>query len=145
MSAFVLDKAEIELLTKATAAALQLNRKYAGSYPLDVKTVDLLGKYTDDLHNLYRALYIMNIKAVNGRYNESAKTLPKYTSIAPWDISRLNPAQLKKAAGMFGCYMYQCSEDPIYGSPVFNAFYDVYKLVCLILVHETVGWNGENR
>ena len=144
MSAFVLDKKEIDVLVQATDAMLRLNKRYPGSYPLAADTVTLIGKYAEDLHNIYRALYITNIKAVNGRYGEEEKTLPKYTKISPWDIERLNVYQMKKAAGKFGCYMYQCSEDPVYGSPVYNAFYDIYKLLCLLIVKKTVGWDGEN-
>ena len=145
MSAFVLDQKEINVLTQATDAMLRLNKRYPGSYPLSAETVDLIGKYADDLHNIYRALFITNIKAVNGRYGEDTKTLPKYSRLAPWDIDRLNVSQMKKAAGSFGCYMYQCSEDPIYGGSAYNAFYDIYKLLCLMIVNKTVGWDGEDE
>lgn len=134
MSSFVLDKEEIGLLAVATAAMLQMNRKYSGSYPLSPETVETIGKY--DTHNLYRALYIANIKAVNGRYGEETKTLPKYTPRPAWDPERLNPAAMRKAAEAFDSYMYQCSEDPVYKSPVYNAFYDVYKLLCMVLVKQ---------
>ena len=145
MSAFVLDQSEINLLTQATDAVLRLNKRYPGSYPLSATTVNLIGKYTEDLHNIYRALYIANIKAVNGRYGENERTLPKYLQLIPWDTDRLSVHQMKKAAGAFGCYMYQCSEDPIYGSAVYNAFYDIYKLLCMMIVKKTVGWDGEDE
>ena len=145
MSAFVLDQEEINLLTAATDAMLKLNKRYPGSYPLSAATVELIGKYVNDPHNLYRALYITNIKAVNGRYGEDAKTLPKYKPVRGWDIDRLNIDQMKKAAGKFGCYMYQCSEDPIYGGAAFNAFYDIYKLLCMIIVKKSIGWDGEDE
>lgn len=144
MSAFVLEKKEIDTLTTATAAALQLNKKYPASYGLNDSTVEILGKYADDLHNLYRALYITNIKAVNGRYGDDQKTLPKYTQLRPWDTSRIDVYKLKKAVGLFGCYMYQCSEDPVYGSAVFKAIDDVYRLLCTIYVKKVVGWEGED-
>lgn len=51
MSAFVLDKADIDILTRATDAALRLNQKYSGSYPLHPETVALLGRYAGDLHS----------------------------------------------------------------------------------------------
>lgn len=140
MSAFVLDQNDINILTQATAAALQLNRKYAASYPLNAETVSLLGKYADDLHSIYRALYIANIKAVNGRYGEDTKTLPRYRSLIPWSIDRLSPDQLERAAGRFGCYLYQCMEDPVYNSPVYNAFTDIYKLVCMIYCKTMINW-----
>lgn len=140
MSAFVLSQEDINILTQATAAALQLNRKYAASYPLNADTIALLGKYADDLHSLYRALYIANIKAVNGRYGEDQKTLPKYNPLRAWDTERISPDQLRTAAGRFGCYMYQCMEEPVYGSAVYNAFYDVYKLICLMYCKASIDW-----
>lgn len=140
MSAYVLEQADINILTQATAAALQLNRKYAASYPLNAETVALLGKYADDLHSLYRALYIANIRAVNGRYGENEKTLPKYKPLRAWDTERLSPDQLERAAGRFGCYLYQCDEDPVYGSAVYNAFVDIYKLICTIYCKTMINW-----
>ena len=98
------------------------------------QTVQLLGKYSGDLHNLYRAIYIANIKAVNGRYNEENKTLPKYTKLVPWYTENgIGSNKLKEACYIFDSYMYQLSEDPIYGSPVYNALYDIYKLLALLL------------
>ena len=134
MSAYVLEQNEINLLTQATDAMLRLNQKYSGSYPLNTETVELIGKYTNDPHNLYRALYITNIKAVNGRYGEDVRTLPKYSPVMSWDIERLNPEQMKRAAQTFSSFMYQCSEDPIYKGPAWNAFYDIYKLLCMMIV-----------
>ena len=145
MSAYVLEQQNINLLTQATSAALELNQKYPGSHYLHADTQKLLGNYAGDLHNLYRALYIANIKAVNGRYKEDTKTLPKYKKIRAWDTERLNLAELKKAAGMFGCYLYQCSEDPVYGSAIYHAFQDIRNLICMLLVSKTTDWNGEDR
>ena len=142
MSAFILSKNEIELLTQATAAALQLNRKYKASYTLTPETVDLLGKYADDLHSLYRALYIANIKAVNGRYGDDTKTLPKYTPVKAWDLERLPVDRMEKAAGTFGCYMYQCAEDPVIYSPVWYALQDIRKLLCTVIIDKRIGWGN---
>lgn len=145
MSAYVLDQEDIEQLTVATAAMLELNRRYPGSFYLAAETVEMFGKYADDLHSLYRALYITNIKAVNGRYHEESRTLPKYRPLTPWNTDRLTLDTLKKAAGMFSCYLYQCEEDPIYGSAIFNALTDIYKLLCMVIVEKSVDWYGENR
>ena len=109
MSAFVLSQDEIKLLTQATDSMLKLNNKYSGSYHLAADTVDLIGGYAGDLHSIYRALYITNIKAVNGRYGDDVKTLPKYTPVIPWDIDRLDLEKMKNAAETFESYMYQCS------------------------------------
>lgn len=145
MSAFVLNQEEINILTAATDAALRLNEEYPGSYPLAPQTVELLGSYIGDLHKIYRALYITNIKAVNGRYGEDQKTLPKYEEIMPWSLGRQENEKLRKACGVFGCYMYQCSEEPIYGSDIFNAFQDIYKLLCFVLVQNSMDWDGNTR
>lgn len=142
MSAFVLDKNEIELLTQATSAMLQLNRKYKASYPLAPETVSLLGKYADDLHSLYRALYIANIKAVNGRYSDDKKTLPKYTPVMGWNLDRLPLDRMEKAAGTFGCYMYQCAEEPVIYSPIWIALQDIRKLLCMVVIDKRIGWGN---
>lgn len=144
MSAFVLEKKEIDTLTTATALALQLNKKYRLSYPLAAETVEILGKYAEDLHNIYRILFITNIKAVNGRYGENTKTLPKYTPLRAWtpDVSRVGPDSLLKACGLFGEYMYQISEEPVCNQPIFNAIADVYKLLSMIYVSRTYDWAG---
>lgn len=130
MSAYVLEQEGINLLTQATGAMLELSRRYSASYPLNPATTALIGPYTDDLHALYRA----NIKAVNGRYGENTRTLPKYKPLQRWDVERLSPDQMRKAAETFSDYLYQCAEDPICGSTVFHAFYDVYKLLCMMIV-----------
>ena len=148
MSAFVLEKNEIDTLTQATAAALQLNKKYRLSYPLAAETVEILGKYADDLHNLYRILFITNLKAVNGRYGEYNKTFPKYTTLKPWNISDtywIDGDALRKACGLFGCYMYQIAEDPICDQPIFNAIADVYKLLSMLYFIKYHDWDGNSN
>lgn len=143
MSAFVLEQKQINLLTQATDAMLRLNKKYPGSYHLAKDTVDILGQYAGDMHNVYRALYITNIKAVNGRYREEAKTLPRYTNLISWDIERcINPEELKKACCMFGCYLYQISEDPIYGTKIYNAFHDIKNALCSLYFSRVFDWKG---
>ncbi len=145
MSAYVLDQNQINILTAATDAALRLNQKYPGSYNLDSKTVEILGKYAGDRHNIYRALYIANLRAVNGRYGTDDKTLPKYKAVPEWHINALERWQLKKACGLFDCYLYQLSKDPVYGSGIYNAFYDIYKMLCTVLVGQMLNWDGSDR
>lgn len=132
MSAFVLSKESIDLLTEATAAMLQLNRKYSACYPLAPDTINILGKYTDDLHKVYRALYIANIRAVNGRYNEDQKTLPKYTTLKEWDLDRLPLDKMKNAITTYSTYIYQCCEEPVIYSGIWNALQDIRKLLCMV-------------
>jgi len=145
MSCMILDQEGINVLTQATGAMLRMNKKYKASYPLNSETVELLGKYAEDPHNLYRALYIANCKAFNGRYDESNRNIPKYKPVRPWDPDRLNPAEMQKACGVFGCYMYQLAEDPVYDSPVYRAFYDIYKLLTMVYVSKVTDWHGNPR
>lgn len=144
MSCFLLEKREIDLLTCAVDCALRLNKKYSGSYPLHPETVNLLGRYAGDAHSLYRALFIANIRAVNGRYGDDITTLPRYTPLTQWSCNNPPRDRLKAACGAFGCYMYQISEDPVYKSPVYDAFNDLYSLVCRIYTKITVDWSGND-
>lgn len=137
MSAYVLNQDSINLLTLATNAMLELNSKYCASYPLDDNTIKILGQYSGDLHNIYRALYITNIKAVNGRYEAEQKTLPKYNKLHPWNPNNLSTNELKKACEVFGSYMYQISEEPIINTPIFKAIADIYKLTCMYWFNRT--------
>lgn len=145
MSAYVLTQENINLLTQATNAMLSLNKRYPGSYHLNKSTVDLLGKYSGDMHNIYRALFIANIKAVNGRYGENTKTLPKYTKLIEWIPDRVSIHELKKACCLFGCYMYQLSEDPIYGTEIYNAFQDIKNALCALYMGMAYDWNGNEQ
>lgn len=137
MSAYVLNQESINLLTLTTNAMLELNSKYCASYPLDDNTIKILGQYSGDLHNIYRALYITNIKAVNGRYETEQKTLPKYNKLHPWNPNNLSTNELKKACEVFGSYMYQISEEPIINTPIFKAIADIYKLTCMYWFNRT--------
>ena len=123
-------------MTQAADAALSVSKKYPASYPLNKSTLDLLGKYTGDLHNLYRALFITNIKAVNGRYGENEKTLPKFKPLnrrEVRDITDLSRDTLQSWCDKFDDYMYQIAEDPICGSPIFAAWSDIYRLLAMLL------------
>lgn len=142
MSAYVLSQENIELLTIGTNAMLELNKRYPGSYSLSDETIKILGKYTGDLHNLYRALYITNIKAVNGRYREDVKTLPKYRTLHPVELPQMELYKIKKICGLFDCYLYQISEEPIADSPIFKVFSDIHKSICCYLVSKMYDWDG---
>ena len=143
MSAYVLEQDKILTLVKATNTALELNNRYCANYPLDDNTIRILGKYAGDLHNLYRALYITNLKAVNGRYGEDEKTFPKYTPVSAWNIENLNPASIKAACELFSEYMYQISEEPIINTPVFKAFADIFKLCTMYYFKRCIDRRGE--
>ena len=143
MSAYILNQEDLNILTRATDAALRLNQQYPGSYGLSTATVEILGKYAGNLHNVYRALYITNTKAVNGRYNDNQQTIPKYKNLHEIDIDRINPDEIKKACKRYGCYMYQIAEDPIYGTPIYNAFSDIYRLLCMIYFSKTNRWSED--
>jgi hypothetical protein len=58
-------------------------------------------------------LWNLNQKAVNGRYGESAEA-PTYKHPA---ISHVSTVQAFKS---FDCYIYQCSEYPVYDDPAYH-------------------------
>lgn len=132
MSAYVLDKDSISKLARVTHLMLNLNNTYSGSYPLNDETVELLTRHGNNIHTLYSALFITNLKAVNGRYHEDVKVYPKYTPIKPFSIDNYALDELREGIELFGEYMYQISEDPVYKGKAYNAFYDIYKLLCLV-------------
>lgn len=145
MSAFVLNQEEIEKLTVAVNGMLELNQLYPGSYYVGKNAVDLLGKYAGDLHSIYRALYITNIKAVNGRYGDDTKTLPKYRPLHAKKLSDFMKFELEKAIGTFGCYLYQICEEPIYGTPIYNAMEEMNAAICAYYAHKFINWDGERE
>ena len=136
MSAFVLEQDEIEVLVPAVNAVLELNQQYCHSYYLSESTRSILSKYTGDLHSLYRILYIFNIKAVNGRYNDNVKEFPKYRPLNYWPtkdwLVRLPKEKLKCAISTMRCYMYQCCEDATVNQPLYAALREIQKTLCFL-------------
>ena len=69
------------------------------------------GTYNE--HKIYRKLYIENLKAYNGRYNENIREFTKYTPHRAADQRELHK--------MLHEYLYQISEDATMYSPIYNA------------------------
>ena len=128
MSAYVLDQEQIEKLTQVVESAITYH------YYLRPETMEMFGKYSGDLHAVYRMLYITNLKAVNGRYGTDDKTFPKYRGLRPVKFDVLTPEQLRSYCRTFQCYLYQISEDPIDVTPLYYALQDVYKTLAITAV-----------
>lgn len=74
------------------------------------------GEY--DAHKVYRKLYIENLKAFNGRYNEKVREFAKYV---PYDHKRWTIQEQAQVYKRGRCYLYQISEDATYNKPIYKA------------------------
>lgn len=91
-------------------------------------------------HKIYRALYIMNLRAYNGRYNDNVKEFAKYAP-APAPA----PFEMVAFFKSVQCYLYQCAEDPVYQSDLYNAIEDLKNriatsIVCRLPGYEEADW-----
>ena len=66
-----------------------------------------------DVHKVYRRLYIENLRAYNGRYNENVREFNKYIPHAAESKLELHQALHE--------YLYQLAEDATDGKPIYNA------------------------
>lgn len=123
MSAFNCSKEHYQFIADQLAAAMHHDRYRYNFAPLGHKGADL---YDADKRTIEMAANIlvadlqnMNAAAVAGRYNE--KRAKHEIVMARQVIGRanFNPVKLIKA---LECTMYQCSEQPVYGSPSYNAW-----------------------
>ena len=74
------------------------------------------GIYDD--HKVYRKLYIENLKAYNGRYNENVREFAKYV---PFTGNRWTIEEQAKVYKAGQCFLYQISEDATYNRPIYKA------------------------
>ena len=123
MSCFICKKETISLVT------LAISRMYYSGRLADVPgaNIDVLDAYKDnkgnlDQHKLYSAVYIANLKAYNGRYNENVKEYEKYTGIPVY-----LDADGKKTLDALRQYLYQIEEHPVYGTPFYWLVYSVTR------------------
>lgn len=91
---------------------------------------------TYNAHKIYRRLYIMNLRAFNGRYREDVKTFDRYKRTAP-------PMDLLQLHKYMKCYLYQCSEEPVYRSQLFNAVMDTSHMLADLIVTRLDGYDGK--
>lgn len=114
MSCYIMDAGKIQDLTAAVIRVLDHSE---GQFVLaDAFNPARKPNGTIDPHKLYRLLYIQNLKAYEGRYDEECREFPKYTGIPKyidWD----------EVYETFRDYNYQIAEDPVYGTPIYKAMY----------------------
>lgn len=117
MSCFIVDAECIQ--AQAAFIAEILNRGYSDLYQIsaDDALKDVFKACMDrngySAHKIYRTLYIMNLKAYNGRYNDNVKEFAKYEPTAA-------PTNLLQLYSYMDCYLYQCAEEPVYKTPLYN-------------------------
>ena len=117
MSCFIVDAECIQ--AQAAFIAEVLNRGYSDLYQIsaDDALKDVFKACRDrngySAHKIYRTLYIANLRAYNGRYKENVKEFAKYVPTAA-------PTNLLQLYSYMDCYLYQCSEEPVYKTPLFN-------------------------
>ena len=117
MSCFIVESECIQ--AQAAFIAEVLNRGYSDLYQIsaDDALKDVFKACRDrngySAHKIYRTLYIANLRAYNGRYKENVKEFAKYVPTAA-------PTNLLQLYSYMDCYLYQCSEEPVYKTPLFN-------------------------
>lgn len=117
MSCFIVDAECIR--AQAAFIAEILNRDYSERYNIiaDDALKDVFKACKDrngySAHKIYRKLYIMNLRAYNGRYKENVKEFAKYEPTAA-------PTNLLQLYSYIDCYLYQCAEEPVYKTPLYN-------------------------
>lgn len=116
MSCYIMDAGKIQDLT---AAVIRILDHSEGQFIL-ADAFDPARKPNKEIdpHKLYRMLYIQNLKAYEGRYNEECRDFPKYTGIPKY-------IDWNEVYNTFREYNYQCAEDPVYGNLL-------YKAMCFI-------------
>lgn len=137
MSCFVCTKETVDLVTVAIC------RMYCSERLSDVpgSNMDYLDRYKDsddsnklDKHKVYSAVYIANLKAYNGRYDDNEKEYPKYTRIsAGIDTDGKNTMNALRK------YLYQIEEHPIFGTPFYWMVYNVLKEVAYLVATGSYG------
>ncbi len=88
-----------------------------------------------DAHKIYRKLYIANLKAYNGRYNDNVREFEKYKP-------RAVPTNLKRLHKQISCYLYQCAEDPVYNTPIYEAIEDLKNRIANIIVQKSEDYDS---
>lgn len=119
MSCFIVEPECIQAQAAFIAAILNAPTGYNDRYRISADDAlkgvfkDCRGRTGYDAHKIYRMLYIMNLRAYNGRYKDNIKEFARYEpTAAPTDLLRLY--------SYIDCYLYQCAEDPVYNTPLYN-------------------------
>lgn len=120
MSCFILNKRDMDTVTTITVKLLDYPYFLLQPSTKEVfKDCMIDGKC--DPHKVYRKLYISNLMAYNGRYNdENVREFPRFTGLgALFDI--------KQAFKTVCSYNYQISEAPVDDTPFYWAMRDIAK------------------
>lgn len=145
MSCFIVDadniRQQVEFIAYLLNSPEGAERAYNMYAPESVRAAFEACKTTDgySAHKIYRALYIANLRAYNGRYNEHVKEFEKYT---PSPLPQNMIALYKRMQ----CYLYQCAEDPIYNTDFYKAMEDLQNalakgIICTLPEYEEADWN----
>lgn len=119
MSCFIVEPKNIQAQSQFIAAILNAPTGYNDRYHISADDAlkgvfkDCKGRTGYDAHKIYRKLFIMNLRAYNGRYNDNVKEFAKYAPSLP-------PSDLLQLYKYMECYLYQCAEAPVYDTPLYN-------------------------
>ena len=126
MSCFICSPETIGMLSAIVTDTLN-SRQSCFEFNIDGAVfADCLTNGDYDAHKVYRKLYIENLKAWNGRYNESVREFAKFT---PWRFTRWSIPEKAEVYKRGRCYLYQIAEDATYNGPVYNAIRDFLNTV----------------
>lgn len=122
MSAYNCSKEHYQYIADSFVTLLKTNLHYLDSYKYAFDLVGFDYKSRDEMTAEFIAnqciaeLQGMNALAVAGRYNEDKLERPEIINANKNGNMNLNIIQLIKA---LNCTMYQCSEEPVYGTEKF--------------------------
>lgn len=152
MSAFIMNLQSIAELADFIDCLNFVGWDYFGySIPLELNQALNLITRSGNQRKIFNALYALNVKAVNGRYNEETSTaaempkdhkivyLPKKYDcknsidiIEPWHYQLLKKLQ---------CFIYQCTEDATIKDPLYKGLKDLEKEIVFYIAMNNVNYS----
>jgi len=153
MSAFIMNLQSIAEIADYIDCLNFVGFDYFGySIPFELNQALNLTSRTGNQRKIFDALYSLNVKAVNGRYNEDnseAADMPKldhviYTPkkwdcknsidiIEPWHYQLLKKLQ---------CFIYQCSEDATASDPLYKGLKELEKAIVFYIVQNNSDYSS---
>lgn len=144
MSTFIMNSISIAQLAEYISALNYVGYDFFGySIPESLNNALNLTRTADE-KKIFNALYALNVKAVNGRYNDNTPDtteMPKeYKTIfhvKAWDgknsTYKIEPwhYQLLKR---LQCFIYQCTEDATINDPLYKALKDLEHTIIYFIV-----------
>ena len=143
MSAFILNPETTAALADYIDTLNYIGYDYFGySIPRELNAALNLTTRAGNEKKIFNALYSLNVKAVNGRYNDNEpETIEKPTQyptlyhprdyanghdiIKPWHYKLLKTLQ---------CFIYQCCEDATINEPLYKALEELEKTIAFYIV-----------